>query len=345
MRIRFSLRTLMLLSLLAGSILATILATWCISKPYVMIKSYDSYPLPHWLTASPDGAYFACLYASENDVWVYETNTGQIKQRLQLPPALKGCLISTEYFDDGRKLFVFPPHIVNIESGQVDAVTVLPADMKSLPTISPDGKQFAFVSENNPRRVVSIVDAASGEEQLILEESTSDPKVMPDDRRLFPINTVRFLPDNRRLVTICKSGLGDHDESFLRIWDKKTGQELNSFHIQRGHIDQLSFSSNSRYVCFSGVYSPKARIWDLEQGVEVHGAPEGMAVFLPNEEQMVSIDPIGHASLWRKVWPFILRTPFWSRFVLWFAVVCAVALVWSVLMDRRRFRVFRALTK
>ena len=69
------------------------------------------------------------------------------------------------------------------------------------------------------------------------------------------VNSVAFSPDGRTLA----SGSADHT---IRLWDVRTGRELQTLTGHRNIVNSVSFSPDGQTLA-SGSYDSTIRLWDV----------------------------------------------------------------------------------
>jgi uncharacterized protein with WD repeat len=106
---------------------------------------------------------------------------------------------------------------------------------------------------------------------------------------------VAFSPDGRYLVT-------DGEEYTAKIWDVRTGQELETLRGHTGDVCAVAFSSDGRWLATAGE-DTTVRIWDAASWKPLHtlrghtGVVSSLA-FIPNNQRLVS----GSRDTTVKVW-------------------------------------------
>src|SRR5262245_65230365 len=93
------------------------------------------------------------------------------------------------------------------------------------------------------------------------------PARADDDFREFkghdgPVRAVRFTPDGTKLV----SGSGfPYGDGTIRVWDVKTGKELQKIKAHQGNVDNLVLNKDGKRA-LSSSGDKTAKLWDLETG-------------------------------------------------------------------------------
>jgi hypothetical protein len=148
------------------------------------------------------------------------------------------------------------------------------------------------------------------------------------------ICSIAWSPDDSLVAT------GSTDRT-ARIWRSDSGECLR---VLRGHsaqINGVAFSGDGRRL-LTGSLDRTARLWDVWTGESI-AAVSGKALgqvtavaFSPNGTHFATADCDGCLRIYRRLRP----EWWWGIFCMlefWFSAVFAVALVWSLLADRRTF--------
>ena len=73
------------------------------------------------------------------------------------------------------------------------------------------------------------------------------------------VTVVAFSPNGTKLA----SGSGFHFPGILKLWDVKTGQNINTFQVERGSTDSISFSPDGKILAWAD------RLWDVDTGQQL----------------------------------------------------------------------------
>ena len=73
-----------------------------------------------------------------------------------------------------------------------------------------------------------------------------------------PVNSARFSPDGRRLVSAS-------DDGTLKVWDPATGQCVLSIPSQTGAVHGAKYSPDGRSIASAG-FDGRIRLWNAETG-------------------------------------------------------------------------------
>ena len=68
-----------------------------------------------------------------------------------------------------------------------------------------------------------------------------------------------FSPDGKKLA----SGSGFHFPGTLKLWDVETGQNIDTFQVQEGSTDSVSFSPDGKILAWAD------RLWDVDTGQQL----------------------------------------------------------------------------
>ncbi len=108
---------------------------------------------------------------------------------------------------------------------------------------SPDGRRLAVATSMG----VWLYDAETFDELALLAGHKEE------------VTVVAFSPDGTKLA----SGSGFHFPGILKLWDVKTGQNINTFQVERGSTDSVSFSPDGKILAWAN------RLWDVETGQQL----------------------------------------------------------------------------
>ena len=103
---------------------------------------------------------------------------------------------------------------------------------------SPDGSRLALATSMG----VWIYDAETFDELVLLTGHKE------------AVTVVAFSPDGTKIA----SGSGFHFPGILKLWDVKTGQNIDTFQAKGGSTDSISFSPNGKILAWAD------RLWDVE---------------------------------------------------------------------------------
>lgn len=110
------------------------------------------------------------------------------------------------------------------------------------------------------------------------------------------VRSAAFSSDSKRIVSASLDGT-------VRIWDAKTGKELN---ILKGHtdtVDSAAFSPDGKRIVSASWGDLTVRIWDAETGEELnilkdHTGSVFSAAFSPDSKRIVSTSADGTIRIW-----------------------------------------------
>ena len=108
---------------------------------------------------------------------------------------------------------------------------------------SPDGRRLAVATSMG----VWLYDAETFDELALLTGHKEE------------VIVVAFSPDGTKLA----SGSGFHFPGILKLWDVKTGQNINTFQVERGSTDSISFSPDGKMLAWAN------RMWDVDTGQQL----------------------------------------------------------------------------
>ena len=108
---------------------------------------------------------------------------------------------------------------------------------------SPDGRCLAVATSMG----VWIYDAETFDELALLTGHKEE------------VTVVAFSPDGTKLA----SGSGFHFPGILKLWDVKTGQNINTFQVERGSTDSVSFSPDGKMLAWAN------RLWEVDTGQQL----------------------------------------------------------------------------
>ena len=108
---------------------------------------------------------------------------------------------------------------------------------------SPDGSRLAVATSMG----VWLYDARTFDEIALLTGHKEE------------VTVVAFSPNGTKLA----SGSGFHFPGILKLWDVKTGQNINTFQVERGSTDSISFSPDGKILAWAD------RLWDVDTGQQL----------------------------------------------------------------------------
>ena len=108
---------------------------------------------------------------------------------------------------------------------------------------SPDGRRLAVATSMG----VWLYDAETFDELALLTGHKEE------------VTTVAFSPDGTKLA----SGSGFHFPGTLKLWDVDTGQNIDTFQVEGGSTDSISFSPDGKMLAWAD------RLWDVDTGQQL----------------------------------------------------------------------------
>ena len=108
---------------------------------------------------------------------------------------------------------------------------------------SPDGRRLAVATSMG----AWLYDAETFDELALLTGHKEE------------VTVVAFSPDGTKLA----SGSGFHFPGILKFWDVETGQNIDTFQVERGSTDSISFSSDGKILAWAD------RLWDVDTGQQL----------------------------------------------------------------------------
>ena len=73
------------------------------------------------------------------------------------------------------------------------------------------------------------------------------------------VTVVAFSPDGKKLASVS----GFHFPGTLKLWDVETGQNIDTFQVQEGSTDSVSFSPDGKILAWAD------RLWDVDTGQQL----------------------------------------------------------------------------
>ncbi len=206
------------------------------------------------LDVSRDGRLLA-IGAERMQVHVWNVETGQPLWNAKVPAALFLHVPAVAFSPDSHLLAVMrPPRsimIFNAESGEeVRSIELHQRDIFESLCWSPDGQLIACGSRGG---LVCISDVATG--KTLVEVKHNDQ-----------ITSLMFSPDGSKLASA--SGLAathrspeNQADPTLRVWDVKTGRELQKIRAEGEEISALAYSPDGKSLAFADRY--RARLFNV----------------------------------------------------------------------------------
>lgn len=108
---------------------------------------------------------------------------------------------------------------------------------------SPDGRRLAVATSMG----VWLYDAETFDEIALLTGHKEE------------VTVVAFSPDGTKLV----SASGFHFPGILKLWDVETGQNIDTFQVEEGSTDSISFSPDGKILAWAD------RLWDVDTGQQL----------------------------------------------------------------------------
>ena len=108
---------------------------------------------------------------------------------------------------------------------------------------SPDGHYLAVATSMG----VWLYDAETFDELALLPGHKEE------------VTVVAFSPDGTKLASVS----GFHFPGILKLWDVETRQNIDTFQVERGSTDSVSFSPDSKMLAWAD------RLWDVETGQQL----------------------------------------------------------------------------
>ena len=127
-------------------------------------------------------------------------------------------------------------------------------------TFSPDGSRIATAGADG---VAKIWDTSTGDELLVLTVS--------DTRTEFGLTRIQYSPDGRLIATA--SGRTGEDNTYARIWDAETGEELHVLTTPQFNMWGIAFDPDGKRLVTTGA-SGVIKIWDIKTGQELMNIPD-----------------------------------------------------------------------
>lgn len=194
----------------------------------------------HRARFTPDGQYIA---ACENDgIIVWNASNGAERTRIRCD-----CL-EVRISGDGQKVATgqfYSPKVWDITSGnEIRSAEIKEDDYLSSFEFLPDGKQLAFVSDENDNRVVlNLLNIDSGEVKRFPLASERIERIAP-------------LRDSSILI------LGDV-QGYIHLWDSAKQQELNKFKLHQ-NVNEIYLLPDGDQV-LSTSYE-EFSLWSIKEG-------------------------------------------------------------------------------
>ena len=108
---------------------------------------------------------------------------------------------------------------------------------------SPNGRRLAVATSMG----VWLYDAETFDELALLTGHTEE------------VTVVAFSPDGKKLASVS----GFHFPGTLKLWDVETGQNIDTFQVQEGSTDSISFSPDGKILAWAD------RLWDVDTGQQL----------------------------------------------------------------------------
>jgi WD40 repeat protein len=226
-------------------------------------------PYPVWaFVFSPDGATLAVVNGNFDfkRVYLFDALTGQTLRTFGAPGGEDWSELCLAFSPDGKLLATSISDmragggvaLWEVSTGKLVRRLKRLLGLARFLVFSPDGRQLA---------ASTYEDATMGVWNL----ETGEPIVPDLAAHLKPPNSIRFLPDDRELVT---SG----DDGTIRLWnladsrqERVMRHELNE-HTHNNWIRAMDVSPDGKYAVSSSI-DDTVRLWEISTGREVYQLP------------------------------------------------------------------------
>jgi WD40 repeat protein len=226
----------------------------------------------------------AAASSLDGAVYVWDAETGELKQTLRVGRPLAGLAVSP----DGRYAVVGFDHgsdgaieVWSLETGAKQGTLEAHTSRVTELHFSPDGKRLMSAGYDRVMRVWDF------ENRRLLREF---PVRIPD--------SVALSPDGRFVA-----GRDAEDERLVRNWSAESGASLHTWNpFETGLPLRATFSSDSSRLV-TGSDRGKVQVWDISAAKELlrfnaHGGPVIDALLTPDDRLLITAGDEGRLRIW-----------------------------------------------
>lgn len=215
-----------------------------------------------------------------NNARVWDASSGKQLAELKVQEEARGCTRNAAFSPDGTRIVTSDGQdtvlVWDVKGGEPLAEMKGHSGYISTAVFSADGKHVLTAGTDGTARVW---DAASGRQLAKMEGHAKG------------LYTAVFSRDGKKVVTAS-------DDRTARVWDAASGTPLAKMDEHAENFRTAAFSRDGKKVITSdGFYS--ARVWDATSGEELAELKDRLAVFSPDEKQVVTYGSRGGTA---RVW-------------------------------------------
>ncbi len=149
------------------------------------------------------------------------------------------------------------------------------------------------------------------------------------------VQSAAFSPDGKRIVTASV-------DNTARVWDAARGKVLATLEGHSSYVYSAAYSPDGKRIVTAS-RDETARVWDAASGkvlavLEGHSHFVYSAAYSPDGKRIVTASADKTARVWEHRRPEQWWGVAWMP-EFWLTLVLGVALVWSLIRDRRTFKV------
>ena len=271
---------------------------------------------------SPDGKLVASSASSDNNVHIWDPDTGETVQVIDMPVGITGnkldMALRVQWTQDGKRLLTITGDRYTLGSQDFDvllwdAVTGELLSSLEIPNqAAPVSGDLGVTFVNYPTSAAAKIAPQSGRLATLGGDNTA--VIWNDDWTEIElvlsghtqgVNSVDWSPDETKLVTASLDGTA-------RIWDTQTGDELFTLEGHGRRVNIALWSPDGVQLATAGE-DGTVRIWDPKTGeiirdIEANSGSIGSIVWSPNSKRIITGHEDGSIRIWKAETGELLET-------------------------------------